>query len=84
MPQGIAYITQRVPERIEDASNALPGSFRQQTHRLLEHLRTLHRQIDEVEAVLKARHRDNWTSQRLEKVPGIGPLAATRVGDHRR
>ncbi|MGF6648759.1 IS110 family transposase [Paraburkholderia sp. GAS82] len=87
VPQGIAYITQRVPELIDDASNALPGSFRLLIDRLLEHLRMLHRQIDEIEAVIKAWHRDNEASQRLEKVPGIGPLTATAlvatVGDAR-
>lgn len=36
MPQGIAYITQQVPEIIEDASNALPGSFRLLLNRLLD------------------------------------------------
>ncbi|CAB3714157.1 hypothetical protein R8871_04327 [Paraburkholderia graminis C4D1M] len=79
VPQGIAYITQRVPELIDDASNALPGSFRLLIDRLLEHLRMLHRRIDEIEAVIKAWHRDNEASQRLEKVPGIGPLTATAL-----
>ena len=29
IPQGIAHIAKRVPELLEDASNELPGSFRQ-------------------------------------------------------
>ncbi|MBB2984817.1 IS110 family RNA-guided transposase [Paraburkholderia tropica] len=79
VPQGIAYVTQRVPELIEDASNALPGSFRLLINRLLEHLQLLHRQVGEIEAAIKAWHRDNAVSQRLEKVPGIGPLTATAL-----
>ncbi|RQN33369.1 IS110 family RNA-guided transposase [Paraburkholderia tropica] len=79
VPQGIAYVAQRVPELIEDASNALPGSFRLLINRLLEHLQLLHRQVDEIEAAIKAWHRDNAVSQRLEKVPGIGPLTATAL-----
>src|SRR5690606_31629752 len=35
VPQGIAYITQRVPELIEDATLELPGSFRILVARLL-------------------------------------------------
>ncbi|MBN3814996.1 IS110 family transposase [Paraburkholderia sp. Ac-20347] len=79
VPQGIGYVAQRVPELIKDASNALPGSFRLLINRLLEHLQLLHRQVDEIEAAIKAWHRDNAVSQRLEKVPGIGPLTATAL-----
>ena len=79
VPQGIAYIAQRVPELVEDASNELPGAFRVLIARLLEHLQLLHRQVDEIEAQIKAWHRDSEASQRLEKVPGIGPLTATAL-----
>jgi transposase len=79
VPQGIAHIAQRVPELIEDASNELPGAFRILIARLLEHLQLLHRQVDEIEAQIKAWHCDNEASQRLEKVPGIGPLTATAL-----
>ncbi len=85
VPQGIAYIAQRVPALIEDAENELPGSFRLLIQRLLEHLTMLQQQVDEIEAQIKAWHRASEASQRLEKVPGIGPLTATvlvaSVGD---
>jgi transposase len=45
----------------------------------VEHLQLLHRQVEEIEARIKAWHRDSEASQRLEKVPGIGPLTATAV-----
>jgi transposase len=79
VPQGIGHVTQRVPELIEDASNELPGSFRLLIDRLLDHLRLLHRQVDELEAQIKAWHRANEASRRLEKVPGIGPLGASAL-----
>ncbi len=66
VPQGIAYVTGRVPKLIEDASIELPGSFRLLIDRLLEHLRLLHRQVDEIEAQIKAWHRSNEASRRLE------------------
>lgn len=87
VPKGIAYLTQRVPALIEDASNELPGAFRQLILRLLEHLRLLHRQVDEIEAQINVWHRTNEASRRIEKVPGIGPITATAlvatVGDAR-
>ncbi|MCW8177617.1 IS110 family RNA-guided transposase [Verminephrobacter aporrectodeae] len=79
VPQGIAYIAQRVPALIEDAQNELPGSFRLLIQRLLEHLKVLQQQVDEIEAQIKAWHRASEASQRLEKVPGIGPLTATAL-----
>lgn len=79
VPQGIAYVSQRVPELIEDATIELPGSFRILIARLLEQLQLLHRQIDEIEAQIQAWHRSNEASQRLAQVPGVGPITATAL-----
>lgn len=79
VPQGIAYIAQRVPALIEDAENELPGTFRLLIQRLLDHLKALQEQVDEIEVQIKAWHRANEASQRLEKVPGIGPLTASAL-----
>jgi transposase len=79
VPQGIAYIAQRVPELIEDATNELPGSFRLLIDRLLEHLKLLHLQVAELEEQIKAWHRNSEACRRLEKVPGIGPITATAL-----
>jgi transposase len=79
VPQGIAYVAKRVPELIEDASIELPGAFRLLIDRLLEHLKQLQRQVEEIELQIKAWHRASDASRRLEKVPGIGPLTATAL-----
>lgn len=79
VPQGISYIALRVPDLIEDATNELPGAFRQLIDRLLEHLKLLDRQVDEIEAQIKAWHRDDEISRRLEQVPGIGPITASAL-----
>lgn len=79
VPQGIAYLTQRVPSLIEDACNELPGSFRLLIQRLLEHLKLLQQQVDEIESQIKAWHRSSEASRRLEQIPGIGPLTATAL-----
>jgi len=79
VPQGIAYIAQRVPPLIEDAENELPGTFRLLIQRLLDHLKALQEQVDEIEVQIKVWHRASEASQRLEKVPGIGPLTASAL-----
>ncbi|MEY2343373.1 IS110 family transposase [Acidithiobacillus sp. IBUN Pt1247-S3] len=79
VPQGIAYVTQRVPELMEDARQELPGSFYDLINRLLENLRHLQLQAEEIEAQIQSWHRGNAWSQRVEKIPGIGYLTATAL-----
>ena len=68
-----------MPDLIEDATNELPGTFRRLIDRLLEHLKLLDRQVEEIEAQIKAWHRDSETSRRLEGIPGIGPITASAL-----
>jgi len=79
IPQGIAYITIRVPELIEDTSNELPGSFRLLVQRLLDHLKELDRQVDEIEVQIQTWHRNNAVSCKLAQIPGIGPITASAL-----
>jgi transposase len=79
MPAGISHIAKRVPRLLEDASSALPGSFRQLIARLTEHLKDLDMQVDEFEAQIKSWHRSSELSLKLEKIPGIGPLGASAL-----
>lgn len=87
IPQGINHIKVRTPELIEDATNELPGTMRILIDRLLEHFRELDDQVKFIEQQIKAWHKNDSTSQRLAKVPGIGPLAASAlaatIGDAR-
>lgn len=79
VPQGIGYIASRVPELIEDAENELPGSFRMLIQRLLEHLKVLDGQVEELEAQIQAWHRASDLSTKLAQVPGIGPITASAL-----
>jgi transposase len=79
LPQGIGQIARRIPEILEDADNALPGLFRQLLARLLAHFNDLHRQVLELEAQIKAWHRESLVSQKLAEIPGIGPITATAL-----
>lgn len=64
---------------VEQASDELPGVFRHLISRLLEHFKELDRQVGEIEVQIKAWHRTNEASRRLEAIPGIGPLTATAM-----
>jgi transposase len=77
--KGIANVTQRVPELLEDASNELPVTFRQLIDRLTRHLKDLDQQALELEREILAWHRSSELSRKLEEIPGIGPLAATAL-----
>lgn len=79
IPQGINNIGSRVPELLEDASNELPGSFRVLVQRLLDHLKEIDRQVDELEAQIQAWHRNSDLSTKIAQVPGIGPISASAL-----
>ena len=68
-----------MPDLIEDASNELPGTFRLLVQRLLDHLKELDRQVDELEAQILAWHRSSELSCKLAQVPGIGPITASAL-----
>jgi transposase len=79
IPQGIINVTKRVPELLEDASNELPVALRQLIDHLTQHLKELDRQVKEFERQIIAWHRGSELSQKLEKIPGIGALAASAL-----
>jgi len=79
IPQGIGYVRSRVPELIEDGTHELLGMFRALINQLLDHLKWLSQQIEAVETQIKVWHKNNADSQRLEEIPGIGPITATAL-----
>lgn len=79
IPVGIRCIERKLPEFLEDAENGLPGASRALFARLLEHFRTLDRQIEELEREINAWHREDTASLRLQAIPGIGPLTASAL-----
>lgn len=79
IPQGIHSIAKRVPDILEDAENGLPGTMRHLLRRLNDHLKELGRQAEELELQIKLWHKENEASQRLEAIPGIGPITASAI-----
>ena len=78
LPQGITNVMRGVPQLI-DAATELPASMRQLIARLLENMKVLDRQVQELEAQIKAWHQGSELSRKLEKIPGIGPLTASAL-----
>lgn len=79
LPRGIHSVAKKVPEALEDGENGLPGISRELFARLFGHFRELDRQVKELEAQIQAWHQQDPQSQRLDAIPGIGPLAATAL-----
>jgi len=79
MPKGVAVLERRMPQILEDAENGLPGVSRELFARLYAHFKELSDQMGELERQIKAWHRENSASQRLEAIPGIGPLTASAL-----
>jgi len=78
LPQGITNVMHRVPQLI-DAATDLPASMRQLIARLLENMKMLDQQVNELEAQIKAWHQGSELSRKLERIPGIGALAASAL-----
>jgi transposase len=79
IPQGIGHIAQRLPQILEDGENDLPGAFRQLLDRLGDHLKELDRQVGKLEVQIQSWHRESEASQKLAKIPGIGPITASAL-----
>jgi len=79
IPQGIQSIGKRIPDILEDAENGLPGTMRRLLERLNNHLKELDRQVSELELQIKLWHKENEASQRLEAIPGVGPITASAI-----
>ena len=77
IPKGIYHLPKQIPQLLE--ASELPETFRNLIDGLLAHFRELDRQVAELEAKIKAWHRNSEASRKLEKIPGIGPLGASAL-----
>lgn len=85
LPAGAHKLTAALPEVLEDAQNGVPDLLRHLVQSQREHLGVLERNLADIEQQLKAWHRSNEASLRLEALPGVGLISATalvaEVGD---
>lgn len=84
-PRGVAALRRRIPELLEDADNALTPMFRQLLHQGYQHLVELDKHVEFYTRLLKQQAREDEAVNRLQGIPGFGPVLASAfhaaVGD---
>jgi transposase len=66
VPQGIGHITSRVPAILDEATDELPGAFKELMLRLLEHFKDLDRQVNEMDQQIFDLKRNSVTAATLD------------------
>jgi len=86
--QGVGAVRKRLPELLEDAENGLSDFFRPLLANGYRQLQEIDAHIEFYARVLKEHARENAAVERLETVPGFGPIVASAfhafVGNGRR
>jgi transposase len=79
LPKGRSHVDRQLPRILEDAESKLSGSFRVLLAQLQVELDQLTGRIEQMDAVIQKRAREDEACQRLTKIPGIGPVTATAL-----
>lgn len=77
LPTGINVLRRRLPELMEDAENGLSTLFRQLLAQCYQQLREIDEHIDQYTRVLINQSRHDDACQRLQTIPGFGPIVAS-------
>jgi transposase len=87
LPKGLSHLRKQVPLVLEDADQPLTEVARRFSHRLYREIIELEQKIRELSDELVALLKHNKDYQRLQTIPGIGPMIAATliasVGDAR-
>ena len=75
--QGVGAVRKRLPELLEDAENGLSDFFRPLLANGYRQLQEIDAHIEFYARVLKEHARENAAVERLETVPGFGPIVAS-------
>lgn len=79
LPKGRNHVDQQLPRILENAELTLSGSFRVLLAQLKLELDQLTERVEEIDAVIQQRAREDEACQRLTTIPGIGPITATAL-----
>jgi transposase len=79
MPKGRRQVDALLPRILEDAELPLSGSFRVLLAQLKVELDQLTGRIEQMDAVIQQRAREDDACQRLTTIPGVGPVTATAL-----
>ena len=77
LPQGVSAVRKGVPELLEDADNGLSDFFRPLLADCYRQLQEIDAHIEFYTQALKEHARHNEAVQRLQTVPGFGPIVAS-------
>ena len=77
MPKGVNTLRRRLPEILEDAENGLSDLFRSLLAQSYQQLVELDRHIDFYTEKVEAYSRRHEACQRLQTIPGFGPIVAS-------
>jgi transposase len=79
LPQGVNILRSRLPEIIADEDNGLSFEFRSLLRSNFDDLLSLDEKIKGYEVDIKRVIHDNETCQRMQTIPGIGPITASAL-----
>ncbi len=77
LPKGITVLRRSIPDLLEDADNSLSDFFRELLARRYKQLVELDEHICFYTSQLEHQSRQNEACQRLQTVPGFGPIVAS-------
>ena len=77
LPKGVSAVRKRLPELLEDAENGLSNFFRSLLADCYRQLQEIDVHIELYTQTLKVHARENEAVQRLQTVPGFGPIVAS-------
>ncbi len=87
IPQGARQFCKAIPEILEDGENGLSDRFRKLLNDAYAHLRRIDERIEAYEQELIETNRQDEEIQRLQTIPGYGPMVSsafkTAIGDGR-
>lgn len=82
LPKGIHVLRRRIPQLLEDGENGLSDLFRRLLAQSYQQLQELDAHIDVYNAELKRYSRQSDACQRLQTIPGFGPVVASAFSSH--
>jgi len=77
LAQGVGAVRKRIPELLEDAENGLSDFFRPLLADCYRQLKGIDAHIEFYTRAIKEHARDNEAVERLQTIPGFGPIVAS-------
>jgi transposase len=79
IPKGLTLLRKQIPQVLEDADNELTPLFRELLHNLYRTLCYFDDEVDAYNNKIQQLAKQDERCQRLQTIPGIGPIVATAL-----